>query len=68
MKARNALRRGSVIVPAGPSRRRRRITLRDEVLGPAALEAPLPGTLLVLLSRLHRSEAGHARKDEEPAA
>lgn len=35
---------------------------RAEVLGKEALETPLPGRLLVLLSRLHRSESAASEK------
>jgi hypothetical protein len=45
-------------------RRRRARSAREEVLGQAALEAPMPGSLLVLLSRLARSEHEKASEDE----
>ncbi|WP_238230279.1 MULTISPECIES: hypothetical protein [Methylobacterium] len=40
----------------GDRARRRLRSSRDEVLGSEALDAPVPGSLLVLLSRLMRSE------------
>ncbi|TXN21179.1 hypothetical protein FV217_15320 [Methylobacterium sp. WL9] len=55
MKARKAPNRGPVVVTGDRARRRLRSS-RDEVLGSEALDAPVPGSLLVLLSRLMRSE------------
>ncbi len=54
-KSRPSVRRPVVL--DGLSRRRRRpVRARDALLGAEALETPLPGQLLVLLSRLHRAE------------
>jgi len=40
---------------------------RAELLAPEALEAPMPGRLLVLISRLHRAEQSGAHdKSESP--
>ncbi|WP_342148195.1 hypothetical protein [Methylorubrum sp. SB2] len=49
-------RRPPVVVKQEPRSARRRAQ-RAPLLDAGALEAPLPGPLLVLLSRLHRAEA-----------
>ena len=36
-----------------------------QAMGTEGLDAPMPGQLLVLLSRLHRSETARARPDDE---
>ena len=54
MKSSRSGRRAPVVLSQKPAARRRRG--RDSLLGAEALEAPLPGQLLILLSRLHRSE------------
>ena len=38
---------------------------RVQAMGTEGLDAPMPGQLLVLLSRLHRSETARARPDDE---
>lgn len=45
-----------VVLASGLSLRRQRRRERGETLDVQALTAPVPGTLLVLLSRLHRRE------------
>ncbi len=55
MTPRFVRRRSPVVVKREPRPDRRRTT-RADILAPDALEAPLPGPLLVLLSRLHRAE------------
>ena len=63
MTPRPARRRSPVVVKeARPDRRRR--SARPDILDPGALEAPLPGSLLVLLSRLHRAEAKPGEESE----
>jgi hypothetical protein len=53
------------VVLNGVSRRRRQpVRARDTLLGAEALDTPLPGQLLVLLSRLHRAEDAKPRRDE----
>ena len=49
-------RKAPVVLAKGLSLRRRRKRGRVEMLDAQALAAPVPGTLLVLLSRLHRCE------------
>lgn len=56
MTPRPARPRSPIIVKREPRADRRR-TARPDILDATALEAPLPGPLLVLLSRLHRAEA-----------
>jgi hypothetical protein len=56
MTPRSARLRSPVIVKREPRPDRRRAASSD-ILAPDSLEAPLPGSLLVLLSRLHRAEA-----------
>lgn len=70
-KSRPSVRRPVVL--NGHSRRRLRpVRARDALLGAEALESPLPGQLLVLLSRLHRAEdakpSAEALGGSEPAA
>ncbi|HEV2544470.1 MAG TPA: hypothetical protein VGU70_17090 [Methylobacterium sp.] len=55
MTPRSVRRRSPVVVKREPRPDRGRST-RADILAPGALEAPLPGSLLVLLSRLHRAE------------
>ncbi|KAB1072096.1 hypothetical protein [Methylobacterium planeticum] len=55
-------RRAPVVLSQKQAARRRRG--REGALGAEALDAPLPGPLLVLLSRLHRAE--HARPEGRP--
>jgi len=55
------------------SKSRRRLARgRAGILDPEALTAPMPGSMLVLLSRLHRSETSRRedtrREDEERSA
>ncbi|MFY9293182.1 MAG: hypothetical protein WAP03_21175 [Methylorubrum rhodinum] len=52
----NPVRRRPPIVVKQEPRPDRRRTGRPPILDAGALEAPLPGPLLVLLSRLHRAE------------
>ena len=47
-------------------RRRRARSSQEEMLGAEALEVPMPGSLLVLLSRLARS-ASTKQTEDEPA-
>lgn len=61
-------RRRSPIVVKREQRPDRRTTHADILLAPDTLEGPLPGPLLVLLSRLHRAEMGKPRHDSDPAA
>ena len=65
MKARKVQRRSPVVMRGILGRRRARAP-RDEVLGAEALDAPMPGSLLVLLSRLARSDRT-TRADDETA-
>lgn len=60
-------RRRAPIVLAGKAPRRRPDRERDAVLGGDALEAPVPGQLLVLLSRLHRVEPPQPGRDDAEA-
>lgn len=64
MKARKVLRRSPVVMRGVLSRRRRTRSPQEEVLGAEALEAPMPGSLLVLLSRLARSDRTKRTDDE----
>ncbi|WP_336486423.1 hypothetical protein [Methylobacterium nigriterrae] len=64
MKTRRSGRNGPIVLTGKP-KARRPARGREDVLGAGALEAPLPGRLLVLLSRLHRAET--ARPDEDEA-
>lgn len=48
-------RKAPVVLASGLSLRRRRRRGRAEMLDAQSLAAPVPGALLVLLSRLHRS-------------
>ncbi|MBD8908428.1 hypothetical protein [Methylorubrum zatmanii] len=64
MTPRSARRRSPIVVPREPRPDRRRASNAD-ILDPGALEAPLPGPLLVLLSRLHRAESKPVQ-DNEP--
>ncbi|BAU93566.1 hypothetical protein MPPM_4961 [Methylorubrum populi] len=66
MTPRSARRRSPVIVKREPRLDRRRAASTD-ILAPDSLEAPLPGSLLVLLSRLHRAEAKPA-PESDPVA
>lgn len=66
MTSRSARRRPPIVVPREPRPDRRRATHSD-ILDPGALEAPLPGALLVLLSRLHRAESKPIQ-DNDPAS
>lgn len=56
MKRRKAARRASVVL-TGPRASRRKAATRASPLSKDALDVPVPGSLLVLLSRLHRSES-----------
>ncbi|SFL43343.1 hypothetical protein [Methylorubrum salsuginis] len=62
MTPRSVRRRAPVVVKQEPRPDRRRPG-RPALLDAGALEAPLPGPLLVLLSRLHRAET---RPGDEP--
>ncbi|TXM79058.1 hypothetical protein FV218_00945 [Methylobacterium sp. WL69] len=56
------------VVMAEMSKSRRRLARgREGILDAEALTAPLPGSMLVLLSRLHRSET-RLREDEDRSA
>lgn len=55
MPPKSARRRAPIVVKQEPRPHRRRAH-RAPLLDAGALEAPLPGPLLVLLSRLHRAE------------
>ena len=65
MKRRTSRPHSPVVLTGPRFRRRRRVSAREEILGKEALETPLPGRLLVLLSRLHRSERA-AEPDKNP--
>lgn len=64
MKNNRIGRRGPVVLAEKPSAQRRRLSGREGVLDAEALVAPVPGPLLVLLSRLHRSEPTPGDRDE----
>ena len=66
MKARKALSRSPVVMRGVLGRRRRARSSQEEMLGAEALEVPMPGSLLVLLSRLARSDRTK-RPDDETA-
>lgn len=66
MTPRSVRRRSPVIVKREPRSDRRRVANVD-ILAPDTLEAPLPGPLLVLLSRLHRAEV-KPPQDTDPVA
>ncbi|KQP61421.1 MULTISPECIES: hypothetical protein [unclassified Methylobacterium] len=67
MTNKKAGRKASVVLAPGLSLRRRRGRKTGmETLGAQALAAPVPGPLLVLLSRLHRRE--DVSHDEAEAA
>lgn len=66
MAPRSVRRRSPIVVKREPRSDRRRAAPVD-LLAPESLEAPLPGSLLVLLSRLHRAEVKPAQ-DSNPAA
>lgn len=57
-----------VVLAPGLSLQRRRKRERGENLDVQALTAPVPGTLLVLLSRLHRREEAVAGLEVLPGA
>ena len=66
-KSRPSVRRPVVL--NGLARRRLQPSRpRDTLLGAEALETPLPGQLLVLLSRLHRAEEARPRTADETGA
>ncbi|GEO99169.1 hypothetical protein [Methylobacterium haplocladii] len=65
MKARKALRLGPVVVTGNRARGRRVRSPHGEVLGAEALDSPMPGSLLVLLSRLARSERKVSTDDDD---
>lgn len=66
-KSRPSVRR-PVILNGLARRRRAPVRSRDALLGAEALETPLPGQLLVLLSRLHRAEDARPLAGNEPEA
>ncbi|MEH3120082.1 MAG: hypothetical protein PGN25_21465 [Methylorubrum populi] len=66
MTPRSARRRSPVVVKREPRPDRRR-AVASHILAPDTLEAPLPGPLLVLLSRLHRAEAKPGRESDSVA-
>ncbi|WP_375463840.1 hypothetical protein [uncultured Methylobacterium sp.] len=49
-----------------PRRRRKPVRAGQTLTGADALDGPLPGQLLVLLSRLHRVDAGIGRGKPKP--
>jgi len=56
------------VVMAEKSRSRRRLARgREGILDPETLTGPLPGSMLVLLSRLHRSEVSRHDEDDRTA-
>lgn len=63
MTPRRSRRRASIVL-AEAARPRRRNRGRDAALDVEALEAPMPGRLLVLLSRLHRAEPAKPETDD----
>lgn len=66
MTPRAARPRPPIVVKREPRPDRRR-TARPDILDATALEAPLPGPLLVLLSRLHRAEAKPVAESDSAA-
>lgn len=64
MKARKIARGRPVVLVRDRKRRISARTKREDLLGKSALEAPVPGSLLVLLSRLYRAEPQSAKADE----
>lgn len=56
MKRRKITPRAPVVLTGPLTPRRRKLSARQGLLGKEALEAPVPGAILVLLSRLHRHE------------
>ncbi|MBB2964026.1 hypothetical protein [Methylobacterium sp. R2-1] len=66
MTPRSVRRRSPVVVKREPRPDRRRAASAD-ILAPDTLEAPLPGSLLVLLSRLHRAEVRAAPESDSVA-
>jgi len=57
-------RHGPIVLSGSTARRRTRPPTRAELLGKDMLDTPLPGKLLVLLSRLHRSEGGERDRNQ----
>ncbi len=57
MVTKKAGRKAPVVLASGVPSRRRRKRERGETFDAQALSAPVPGQLLVLLSRLHRTES-----------
>lgn len=66
MTPRSARRRSPIVVKRPPRLDRQRAAASD-ILAPDTLEAPLPGPLLVLLSRLHRAEVKPAPESDTAA-
>jgi len=66
MTPRSVRLRSPVVVRREPRSDRRRATNAD-ILASDTLEAPLPGSLLVLLSRLHRAETKPSQGAEPTA-
>jgi hypothetical protein len=66
MTPRSVRFRSPVVVRREPRSDRRRATNAD-ILASDTLEAPLPGSLLVLLSRLHRAETKPSQGAEPTA-
>jgi hypothetical protein len=66
MTPRFVRRRSPIVVKREPRPDHRRAT-RADILARDALEAPLPGSLLVLLSRLHRAEVKPAAESDSVA-
>lgn len=56
MTPRRSRRRASLVLADQIRPRRRRRSERETMMSSEALDAPVPGALLVLLSRLHRAE------------
>ncbi|GJE62384.1 hypothetical protein MPOCJGCO_4517 [Methylobacterium trifolii] len=65
-KSRRSVRRGPVVLSGTSRRRRRPVRPRDALLA-VEPEGPLPGQILVLLSKLHRAETGAADAADEKA-
>lgn len=55
-KSRRFSRRGPVVLNDNTRRKRRRVRTRDTAFLADTVDAPLPGQILVMLSKLHRAE------------
>ena len=64
MKIKRAGRRAPVVLARGPGSSRKAAQTRAALADAEVLSEPLPGPMLVLLSRLHRSEQLQSEEDE----